>query len=176
MASDDKRGAAQDDGPFLPTLIANRPLAEKPSARASCPYCGGGTLRRGWASHTALGGGDGTRDGDPNHWWEAYNCSACGQSFTRETKSGNVWYTAGHRADGVVLAGLPSCFEHYEYRCARCPNGSVTVRHTELDGQTPTVSLSITLGPGGGRHYRTFYACETCGAEEESQEDHWYGR
>ena len=146
-------------------FVTERPLNERPSSKARCPYCLGSHLTYKGASHTLLGGGDDTRDGDPNHWWEEHHCNDCGQTFLRETKSGQVWYTTG-RGGGEVLSGFPNCFENYIYH-HRC-GGLVHRRYTALDGETPVTALTTVVADKKPiRKYRTFYDCEKCKASVE---------
>ena len=101
---------------------------------------------------------------DPNHVWETASCKSCGYGFTVEHKSGNTWITK----DGVVMAGLPNCFEQYSYTCCHC-GAAVRRRHTELDGKTPAKTLLSTLLEVNGvvRQYRTFYECDGCHSKIE---------
>jgi DNA-directed RNA polymerase subunit RPC12/RpoP len=149
----------------LTEFVRQEKLRERPSGKVSCPYCGGHKVRLRGHSHTLIGGGDGTPNGDPNHNWVDYSCSDCGQSFVREYKSGNVWYTDS-RQSGKVLRGLPNCFERYVYTCAAC-DGEVTRRYADMDGTTPVTSLSSSWEEEPKRyvrHYRTFFGCASCGA------------
>lgn len=172
--------------PALENLVANRPLPERPSAHATCPYCGSRELTHHGTMSTLIGGGDGTRDGDPNHRTSYYTCVTCRGRFTRETKSGNVWYTAMEvrvepsSTDDTtlimqamttalgppkLLRGVTNCFEAVAYTCAHC-GGSVTRRHTQPDGRTPTSTLSYSFDTGE-RGHRTFFGCASCMREIE---------
>ena len=154
----------------LLTFVRQQLLAEKPSDNPHCPHCGSLKVRQTEHSHTLIGGGDGTADGDPNHNWVHYHCR-CGQPFVREYKDGNVWYTDA-RGSGRVLLGVPNCFERYVYTCRAC-GGDVNRRHTAMDGITPVGSLSSSWSDGAKRYvpkYRTFYACDLCDQEIEVDE------
>jgi hypothetical protein len=102
-------------------------------------------------------------------------CNGCGGAFTREYKRGidgdNVWYT---RKDGLLLRGVPNCFENYTYTCADedC-GGKVTREHTALDGETAVTILSNRKEDDGvwRRQYRTFYECSGCKVRVEVSDD-----
>ena len=144
------------------TFVVQEQLDERASSTPRCPYCESKKLFNHGGRRTLLGGGDGTPDGDPNHMWVSYQCEACKRSFTRETKSGNVWYT---NHDNMVLRGMPSCFETYKYTHRNC-GGEVTRRHTMLDGKTEAYALSWTAEKG--KQWRTFFTCGKCGETIET--------
>lgn len=148
-------------------FVTETPIAERPSQQASCPDCGGANLRCFGTSTTLIGGGDGTLDGDPNHRHEDHECRDCGSRFYRETKSGKVWYAR----EGKVLRGFPACFESYQYTHRDC-GGAVLRHYTKLNGETPVQSLGISFVDGKAiRDYRTFFRCEKCAAQIESDHD-----
>lgn len=148
-------------------FVAETPIAERPSQKASCPDCGGRKLRSLGTSTTLIGGGDGTLDGDPNHRHEDWQCRDCGARFYRETSHGKVWYTR----EGKILRGFPNCFESYQYTHHEC-GGAVLRHYTDMDGTTPARGLSTSITDGKWtRHYRTFFRCEKCAAQIETERD-----
>ena|SRR3990167_812170 len=154
----------------LLSFVLQKPIDEKPSADpVHCPDCGHSFPNRGIEGTTLIGGGDGTWDGDPNHTWTQYGGCCSLVSFTRQTKSGNVWYTYN---GGRVLRGMPNCFEGFIYTCAKC-HGDVMRYYRELDGITP--ARSISYRGDGLRYYRTVWCCSTCGVSTETLYDYWNG-
>jgi hypothetical protein len=157
-------------------IVADRPIDEKPSSKPSCPTCGGTLLKDNGTWTTLVGGGTGPDD-DPNHTWASFECLACSLRFTRETKQGNVWYTGG-RETGVVVRGMPSCFERYTYAChcggrisSRCldrASGAVATIVTwsnEEDGEDLITTPSFVV----------FMSCDRCGKYEQCIEEYWLG-
>jgi len=149
-------------------MVTQARLNELPSAAPHCPHCRSANVRVNDCAHTLLGGGDGTRDRDPNHWWESSRCDDCAATFIRETKYRDVWYTDGHQRSGRVLEGIATCFESYSYTCTRCA-GVVERDHTKLDGVSLVDSLGTRWNDDGTvtRDYRTFYRCRGCNWEIE---------
>lgn len=155
--------------PSILDVVRERPIDESPSDQsASCPYCAGARLQNKGRATTLVGGPPGT-----NHVWTDYSCNDCGRPFVRETKSGNVWYTTS-RTEGIVLRGIPACFERYQYTCASC-GGRVTRRYMRLDGVTKATSLGWRQNDQGSwvKDYRTFFDCNHCGKSTEVREDYW---
>ena len=163
-------------------MVVQKPLKEKPSAKPACPHCGSKGVETHGMTTTLVGGGNGPDD-NPNHTWTGCFCKVCEKSFTRETKSGNVWYTReGEVKDAgggimyherLLVKGIPSCFEAYVYGC-RC-GGKITRRQTEMDGKAPTngsCTYSIKDGVSTAQ-FRTFYSCDKCGKTIEPDFEHW---
>lgn len=142
------------------------------AAFGKCPFCHSADVRFTNEMHTLIGGGDGTRKGDPNHWHSDGRCRACGKTFMQETCCGNVWFTQGER-DGVVIAGVASCFESYVYPCT-C-GGQIKRRYTNLGGTGHPSALGTRWDEQEEKwikDYRTFYQCASCGYDEEVQSDY----
>ena len=151
-------------------IIAVSPLNEKPSDQCTCIVCKSKNVRTSGKMSTLLAGGSGIDD-DPNHTWEGVTCSSCHIKVTRETKSGNVWYTK----DRVVLAGVPSCYETYVYPC-KC-GGKITRTYTDLEGSNTVRGLSMVWKDGGYvPQYRIFYECDSCNIKIEVNRDSWGGK
>jgi len=152
-------------------IVADRPTDDEPTD-AACPCCRSESVRQEGETSTSVGCFPGE---DPNHHRVQCWCEKCGQSFTKEWKYKNVWYTSG----GKVLRGMPSCFESYVYRCLKC-DGDVRREYTELDGETKAVNLmAVNEGKRGRqkwvRKYRTFYSCSGCGKRTEVEDEYWLG-
>jgi hypothetical protein len=168
-------------------IVAYRPLDEKPSSKASCPHCGSQRLNDKGTTTTLVGGGTGPDD-DWNHTWTSMSCIDCELGFVRETKQGNVWYTKERIRSGpsVVLRGVPSCFEAYEYACS-C-GGRILQRYLDANMGTPTRIISWSTAPAGGAakpkegdemittpHFVAFMSCDKCGKDEQCIEEYWQG-
>ena len=140
-------------------------LEELPSHTPSCPVCSSTNLKYLTSVSTLLGGGTGVDD-DPNHVQTKYFCNSCSRYFTRETKSGNVWYT---NPDKRVLRGIPNCFEEYLYPC-RC-GGFISRLYTALDGKTPISLLTY----GETKQFHVYYRCDSCSLAIETDHEYWRG-
>ena len=160
--------------PELYKYVTDRPINEKPSDKASCPFAS--THHKHnivivESRRTLLGGGDGSIDNDPNHNWIYYECRTCERTFCREYKSGKVWYT--HR--GALIRGFPNCFETYFYHCAKCHHvtGKREIRY--LDGITSTNgTMSWKYNETTKENvpqFREFYICSNCKFEAELLEE-----
>lgn len=146
----------------LDDIVAERPLPEKPDDPVICPYCGGSTTRVLSKSSTLLGWSGPV---NPNHQWHESVCNGCGKHFTREIKDLNVWYTGGRCRDSqasVLLKGRPSCFEDYQYTCAKCA-GAVLRTHNDLQGNPAKALCTKWDGDRPIRQYTTHYNCTKCG-------------
>lgn len=142
-------------------LVTNRPQEFK----NKCPYCKSTNIRRGGSTTTLVGGGN-------NHIWTDTRCQDCRKTFTIEEKGNNIWLTD---RSGKILRGVPSCFERYIYECAHC-GGDVDRTYTELDGITPTNSLSYEYNNEERiKKFRIFFECQDCGKKVESEEEYYYG-
>lgn len=141
--------------------ITQRPLTK---AELACPSCGWFYPKLEQVSTTLLGGG-----ADNHIWWNG-RCRECHAVFAVESKGTNYWVVR----DGLVLAGLPNCFENYWLTCATCI-GRVRREYTALDGRTPVTALHTTIGEGKHiKHYRTFWTCEgDCKWRLETAEDYY---
>lgn len=151
----------------LYNIVTQRPDSslDKKVLAQTCPYCESTNISADSISHTLIGG-----DPDSNHYWNRLQCTSCKRRFTVEWKYNNVWLVSD---DDHVLAGIPSCFEHYVYTC-NC-GGDVTRTYTKLDGISPVQALQISYENGECiRGYRIFYACDTCDANVETPEDYCY--
>lgn len=150
-----------------------RPLDEKPSDPATCPYCGSGdTQDRG--TTTTLVGFSGPVD--PNHQWNQRACRGCHKGFVREIKGLNVWYTAErvHGGPSIILKGIPSCFEAYQYTCPLC-EGPVLQKQRNLQGGLATVLSSREVDGKWVRGYTTHYHCTQCGHGGQVDSDYYHG-
>ncbi len=154
-------------------IVQERQMKESEPA---CPYCGSTDLLDHGTSTTLVGY---IGDVDPNHQWTEMKCKGCKVGFTREEKSGNVWYTD---AENVVLMGIPTCFESYIYHCVVC-GGPVKRKYKALDGgDLPTFDvtggrkaqiLSTKIEAGKSvNQYRVFYICDDCGHGGEVDNDY----
>jgi hypothetical protein len=149
----------------LQSLVANRPIDEKPSDEITCPFCEEHVAPHEHM-HTLVGQtGEITEDNDVNHNWQSCSCSKCHQPFTREYKHGNVWYTQ----DSELIKGVPNCFEQYIYKCASC-GGKVRRSHSGLNGEEIRVLRTRIEGNKSIREYRTFYSCDSCDSVVEVDE------
>jgi len=108
-----------------------------------------------------------------DHVTELSVCRSCGNRFKRHRRLANIWYTD---FEGIVLAGMPSCFENFIYHCLKC-DGPVHRVYREMDGKTPVDSLSFSIRGVTDikRYQRTFYECQSCGHGGETEKDHWMG-
>lgn len=152
----------------LLAFVKEAPAGEKPSHKATCPFCSSQEVNSYSSESTLVGnppGKDGIDD-DCNHVWTRFACNHCGEKFTRETKSGNVWYTKGKK----VLKGMPSCFEDYIYTC-RCCGGEVRRKHKCLNSDEEPVMLTFK---DGKKLFRIFFECKGCGKSIQTPEDHWW--
>ena len=145
------------------SLVKQRPLSERPSDPATCPYCQSSDGYVLGVSSTMLGSSDMSPDGDPNHRWVDCRCRSCREAFVRELKSGNVWYTVERARPSRVLAGVANCFEAYAYTCVTC-GGDVLKQRSALYGSDLG---GIIRGLGKDAECLTWYACESCGAASE---------
>jgi hypothetical protein len=131
-----------------------------------CPYCHSKKHTYSQSHTQTLVGGT----PDPNHHTLICFCSFCAKKFVMEYKHANVWYSEqmpGSK-DLKLLAGIPNCFEDWVYTCSYC-NGNVRREFRELDG-VKIKSMGRKVFPK--RDYRTFFCCESCKREEESETDH----
>lgn len=150
-------------------FVTQRPLTELVSDPPHCPACQSERVLVGGTEETLVGYFGPI---NPNHTWQLVDCLDCHALHTRETKSGNVWYTYNKRQS--VREGMPCCFETYTYTHHGC-GGTVTHHYTSLDG-SPLTSGILTAqlgGPNPGRQYRTFYRCETCQTQIEYDAEYW---
>lgn len=149
-------------------------IAEPGSTHKRCPHCGSDGIILGGYSSTLLGGGDGTEDGNPNHkhWYECV-CRTCEQQFHRHTRYGSVWYTRGyhptHKYGDVLLAGVATCFERFDYPC-KC-GGLIEREYREMDGVTPLAGEMLRY-QNGKKFQRTFWLCRECTFEVETKSEH----
>jgi len=144
-------------------LITQRPIVLQDD-KAACPHCqcedltyhGGWSTSLGWAGTGA----------DPNHRVTEYSCRGCGERFTREVKSDNVWYVDAQKK---CLKGVSNCFERCDYTCASC-GGTVTREYRNLDGSPHHgVGLSSVADASGKLvpQYLEVYVCRGCGLEAQ---------
>jgi hypothetical protein len=156
-----------------PSIVKNKPEPDFKHDEPICPFCQSKDVEVGDHCMTCVAGWDPKTgkmaedfsDHDPNHHWISHVCKACKKRFCLEWKRGNGWYTDYHWKKGGpprILAGAPSCFEHYVYTCSHC-DGDVYEENREFDG-TKTTCLRYE---NGVPQYRTFFVCNCCGAEEE---------
>jgi DNA-directed RNA polymerase subunit RPC12/RpoP len=142
-------------------IVQERALTELPTDPATCPYCGSTDVKVVSRSSTLLGF---TGPVDPNHQWHESVCNGCKKLYTRELKELNVWYTAerGYREVSRVLKGIPTCFEDYQYTCAKC-SGPVLRAHRDRAGNPTKVLSSRQVNGVVVRDYTTHYNCTQCG-------------
>ncbi len=154
----------------LQDIVTQRPISEAPTDPSRCPYCESTDTKVVRRYSTLLGFSGPV---NTNHQWYESLCSGCKRLYTREVKGLNVWYTPYRDRDSVgdpqVLKGLPSCFESYQYTCAKC-SGPVLRTHRDLRGNA-THSLSERNVDGVWvREYTTHYNCTKCGHGGEVEE------
>lgn len=147
-------------------MTSVKKLAEKPSYEPHCPYCISSDLLERDQITTLIGGGDGSVDRDPNHVWTTFTCNNCEKDFTRETKSGNVWYTEGHR-DRHLIAGIATCFETYIWPC-KC-GGKIYRDYRDLKDEHGVQMLHYK---GSEKQFRIFYSCDQCKERWEEEEEY----
>ena len=146
----------------LLNIVLERPLSK---SNPTCPFCYSDNIFVGNTTGTLLGY---SNDPDPNHYWTFCSCNQCHQTFIREIKANNMWYTQNSR----VLAGIPNCFEDYTYTCAKC-SGPVNRHYTKLNGEkTDTLCEEIVNGKTI-KKYKTFYYCQSCGYGGETEKDYY---
>lgn len=151
----------------LVDVIVEKPLDETPGDPVRCPHCGAGEPRLEDHMQTLVGSLSG---GDPNHHWYHFTCAACGRTFCREVKSGNVWYTQypppptheGAPDGGAprVLKGVSNCTETYLYTCAIGGCGALA-QHVAYDAGGNRTE-TITWRREGGRWVRLGYDRVEC--------------
>lgn len=155
----------------FPTFLAHTKVTriETPASKHRvCPFCSSTDLKMSGYRTTTMGGGDGTKDGDPNHQQQNCRCRACDHRFERHWKRGNVWYV--DPKTHVLLAGVAACFEEFNYPCT-C-GGVIYRSFTDLDGASPAKVLSFKVGMGRSSYsYRTFWTCDTCALRVETEFD-----
>lgn len=137
-------------------------LNESPSQKSTCPLCSGSDHFLESSCSTLLAG---IGDSNPNHIWNTYWCQRCSTEYVREIKKDNVWYTK----DRLVLKGVPTCFEHYSFKCS-C-GGLFNSRHYKLNTDEEVSYLSF--GRDGEKLYKTVYACQN-GCFEQVVEDDYH--
>ena len=142
----------------------------------SCPYCQSVSITGHGTSTTLIGGGP-----NVNHEWTSYDCQDCGKPFTHETKYKNVWYTDGHHmgpgtlSKGIVLRGVPGCFENYIYPCRNgCGHTVLRVYFNKKTKQEATLLSKQWDGEKYIKDYDTFFACEECGASVKLENQDYY--
>jgi len=131
---------------IVQSALAEDPRVDKPK----CPYCG--------EEDVHVKGHGMTLTERDNHITEQCLCGACRTPFTREEKSGNVWYTEFRRQGPRVLKGLPSCFERYTLTCRTCEGEVVRQFRSE---EPPS------------RKYEVFFLCRECPWEVQTDRGHW---
>lgn len=153
-------------------IVKERPLTEGPDDPAHCPYCDSTNVKVRSRSSTLVGY---TGPVNTNHQWHESECERCETLYVREIKGLNVWYTPhrDHRKP-QVLKGIPTCFEDYQYTCAKC-SGPVLRTYRDLRGN-PTQSLCTNRVDGKDvREYTVHYNCTQCGHGGEVDQDYYRG-
>lgn len=156
-------------------IVRERPLTELPTDPAHCPYCESTNVKVRSRTSTLVGF---TGPVDNNHQWHESECERCETLYTREIKGLNVWYTPYRYRDGTsappVLKGIPTCFESYQYTCAKC-SGPVLRTHRDRAGNLTTTLTKSNVGGKWVREYTTHYNCTQCGHGGEVAEDYYRG-
>jgi len=128
-----------------------------------CPFCDSDNLQDFGTETTCVGWDVSSGEkNNPNHTHTGYECRACGKSFARQTRFGEVWYTERIGEESVVVRGMPNCFEHYVLTCSYC-NGMIRKRYQNKKGYDPKY-LGEYLN--GEKDYITWYCCNRCGRQE----------
>lgn len=144
-------------------IITQRPDKNLTVRNAKCPFCKS-EKHQTHGTRTTLLGID-----SMNHKWHERTCKDCGKNYTVENKGRNVWITD---EKGNVMHGMPSCFEHYIYDC-KC-GGKVERHYTDMDGK-PVNGLSSSNESGKWvKHYKTFYKCNKCNTEIQTEHDYFH--
>lgn len=137
-------------------IIKNRPISGKDHI---CPYCDSKDVLVINHIQTTVGGlGE-----DPNHHWFECSCNSCKKNFTHELQKSNSWYTEtspGTR-NTVVIKGVSSCFESYQYQCAKC-DGPVSRSYTGLQGEPVTGLRYEVINGKSTPMFITRYTCSDC--------------
>jgi DNA-directed RNA polymerase subunit RPC12/RpoP len=142
-------------------IVTNRP--DKKAGKA-CPFCNSTDLQSGSMRSTLVGGGP-----NVNHVWIDTTCRDCHKSFTIESKGGNTWVTGD---DGLILQGIPSCFESYIYTCSKC-GGNVKRQNIDDQGRITGGAWKMEGGKAV-KMFKTIFKCESCHEEVESEQEHYY--
>jgi predicted RNA-binding Zn-ribbon protein involved in translation (DUF1610 family) len=149
----------------LTTIIYNRPM--KHSLPPKCPFCDSEKVYEKEHMCTLVGG-----DPDPNHHWRTFECS-CGKKFIYQHKYDYGWITD---ENNLCVEGIHACFESVEYKCQKC-GGTIKREHRNIDGKNllaggqygPILQTNFDEN-GAHRQYRTFWKCNKCGSEVETEE------
>ncbi len=146
-------GGLRGDELDILDLVRERPDPSLDFRKPVCPFCASDKVSQGGTTTTLVG----FTGEDMNHKWLSCRCLDCKKGFTYECAGSKcVWVTS----KGIVLKGVPQCFEVYQYTCPKdgC-GGKVNRSHQGLDGK-PTRGLACTTDRGD--LYRIRFDCDTC--------------
>jgi hypothetical protein len=141
-------------------LVTQRPDEKLTVSNAVCPFCNSANYQSKGIRSTLLAFN--------NHTWNHRKCNGCQKNYVVEEKSGNVWVTD---ENANVLKGIPSCYENYIYDC-NC-GGKVKREYRGLDNKPTNFLSSSSTENGWVKHYKTFFKCDTCHTEIETENDYY---